>query len=71
MQGAIDLFSEDPTSALALIKSHSDYIYNHEEKHKVVMKKKLESCLRQRESEFSMYMPFVAGWMCSVSQKKF
>ena len=35
-RGAIDLFPEDPTSALTLIKSHSDYIYHHEEKHRAV-----------------------------------
>jgi len=33
---AIDLFPEDPTSALSLIKSHSDYLYHDEEKHRVV-----------------------------------
>ena len=35
-RGAIDLFPEDPTSALALIESRSDYIYYHEEEYRVV-----------------------------------
>jgi ubiquinone/menaquinone biosynthesis C-methylase UbiE len=30
---AIDLFHKDPTSALALINSRSNYIYHHEEEH--------------------------------------
>jgi len=35
-RGAIDLFPEDPTSALTLIKSRSDYIYDDKEKHRAV-----------------------------------
>ena len=35
-RGAIDLFAENPPLALALIKSRSNYIKNHEEMHRVV-----------------------------------
>jgi len=35
-RGAIDLFSEDPRSALALIKSHSDYVYDEDERYRAV-----------------------------------
>ncbi len=35
-RGAIDLFPEDPASALAVIKSSSDYVYDDDEKHRVV-----------------------------------
>jgi SAM-dependent methyltransferase len=35
-RGAIDLFPEDPTSALELIKSRSNYIYHHGKRHRVV-----------------------------------
>jgi ubiquinone/menaquinone biosynthesis C-methylase UbiE len=33
---AVDLFSEDPTSALELIKSRSNYFYDHGERHRAV-----------------------------------
>ena len=42
-RAAIDLFPEDPTSALELIKSRSDYIQHHEEKHRAVSEARARS----------------------------
>jgi len=59
---AIDLFPEDPTSALALIKSRSDYIYNHEEKHKVASEEEARK-LFEAEGIRVLDMYAVCGWM--------
>ena len=61
-RGAIDLFPEDPTSALELIKSRSDYIYHHEEKHRVVSE---EEARRLFEAEGIRVLDIyaVCGWM--------
>jgi len=61
-RGAIDLFSEDPTSALALIKSRSDYIYHHEEKHRVVREEEARK-LFKAEGISVLDIYGVCGWM--------
>jgi len=61
-RGAIDLFSEDPTSALALIKSHSDYIHHHEEKHRVVSEEEARK-LFETEGIRVLHVYAVCGWM--------
>jgi len=61
-RGAIDLFSEDPTSALALIKSHSDYIYYHEEKHRAVNEEEARK-LFETEGIRVLDVYAVCGWM--------
>lgn len=35
-RASIDVFPEDPALALSLVNSRSDYVYDHEEKHRVV-----------------------------------
>lgn len=59
---AIDLFPEDPASALALIKSRSDYIYHDEEKHRAVS---AEEARKSFETEGIRVIDIyaVCGWM--------
>jgi len=61
-RAAIDLFPEDPTSALELIKSRSHYTKHHGEKHRVVSE---EEARKLFEAEgirvFDVYA--VCGWM--------
>jgi ubiquinone/menaquinone biosynthesis C-methylase UbiE len=61
-RGAIDPFPEDPTSALALIKSRSDHIYHHEEKHRVIS---VEEARKLFEAEGIRVLDIyaVCGWM--------
>ena len=61
-RGAIDLFPEDPTSALELIKSRSDYIYHHEEKHRVVSEEEARK-LFEAEGIRVLDIYAVCGWM--------
>jgi len=61
-RAAIDLFQEDSTSALALIKSRSDYIYNHEEKHKVASEEEARKWFKA-EGIRVLDMYAVCGWM--------
>lgn len=61
-RGAIDLFPEDSTSALALIKSRSYYTYHHEEKHKVVSEEEARKLFEVEEIRvLDIYA--VCGWM--------
>jgi hypothetical protein len=69
-RGAIDLFPEDPTSALELIRSRLHYAYNHGEKYRVISEEEARK-LFEAEGVRILDMLFVAGWMCSISQKKF
>jgi hypothetical protein len=59
---AIDLFLEVPTKALALIRSHSDYICHDEEKHRVVS---VEEARKLFEAEGIRVLDVyaVCGWM--------
>ena len=61
-RGAINLFQEDSTSALALIKSHSDYIYHHGEKYKVVSEEEARK-LFQAKGIRVLDIYAVCGWM--------
>lgn len=61
-RGAIDLLLEDPKSALALIKSHSDYIYHHEEKHMAVSAEEARM-LFEAEGIRVIDIYAVCGWM--------
>jgi ubiquinone/menaquinone biosynthesis C-methylase UbiE len=61
-KGAIDLFPEDPTLALALIKSRSDYIYHDEEKHRVLSAKEARK-LFEAEGIRVIDIYAVCGWL--------
>jgi len=61
-RGAIDLFPEDPTSALALIKSRSNYVYHHEERHRVVSEEEARK-LFEAEGIRVLDVYAVCGWM--------
>jgi len=61
-RGAIDLFAEEPSSALALIKSRSDYIYHHEEKHMVVNEEEARK-LFEADGIKVLGIYAVCGWM--------
>ncbi len=61
-RGAIDLFPEDPTSALALIKSRSDYIYHHEERHRAISEEEARK-LFEAEGIRVLDIYAVCGWM--------
>lgn len=61
-RGAIDLFLEDPASALALIKSRSDYIYHHEEEHRVVSEEEARKFF-EAEGIRVLDVYAVCGWM--------
>jgi len=60
-RGAIDLFLENPASALELIKSHSHYIYHHEEKHRVVSEEEARK-LFEAEGLRVLDVYGVCGW---------
>jgi len=61
-RGAIDQFPEDPTSALALIKSRSNYIYNQKEKHRVASEEEARK-LFEAEGIRVIDIYAVCGWM--------
>lgn len=61
-RGAIDLFPEDPTSALSLITSRSDYIQHHEEKHRAVSEEEARK-LFEAEGIRVIDIYAVCGWM--------
>lgn len=61
-RGAIDLFPEDPTSALVLIKSRSDYIYHHEEKHRAISEEEARK-LFEAEGIRVLDIYAVCGWI--------
>ena len=61
-RGAIDLFSQDPASALALIKSRSGYIQHGEEKHKAVSPEEARK-LFEAEGIRVIDIYAVCGWM--------
>jgi len=60
-RGAIDLFPKDPILAIKLIKSRSDYIYHHDEKHRAVS---LEEARNLFEAEGIRVLDIyaVCGW---------
>jgi len=61
-RGAIDLFPEDPTSALELIKSRSNYIYNQGERHRVVSEEEGRKLFEAKGIKvLDVYA--VCGWM--------
>jgi len=61
-RGAIDLFPEDPASALALITSRSDYIYDDEGKYRAVSVEEARKLLGTMGiSVLDVYA--VCGWM--------
>jgi len=61
-RGAIDLFPEDPASALALITSRSDYIYDDEEKYRAVSEEEARRLLETVGIRvLDIYA--VCGWM--------
>jgi ubiquinone/menaquinone biosynthesis C-methylase UbiE len=61
-RGAIDLFPEDPASALELIKSRSDYTYHHKEKYRVVSEEETRK-LFEVEGIRVLDIYAVCGWM--------
>jgi ubiquinone/menaquinone biosynthesis C-methylase UbiE len=61
-RAAIDLFTEDPTLALSLIKSRSDYIYDREEKHRAVSEKEARK-LFEAEGIKVLDTYAICGWM--------
>ena len=61
-RGAIDLFMENPESALALIKSRSNIIYHHEEKHKALSEEEARK-LFEAEGIRVLDIYAVCGWM--------
>jgi SAM-dependent methyltransferase len=68
-RGAIDLFSEDPKSALALIKSRSGYIYDHEERYRAVSAEEARA-LFEAEGIRVLDIFAVCGWMHVLSIPK-
>ena len=61
-RGAIDLFPEDPVSALALIESCSDHVYDEEERFRAVnLEEARKSFEAQGISVLDIYA--VCGWM--------
>jgi ubiquinone/menaquinone biosynthesis C-methylase UbiE len=61
-RAAIDLFPEDPASSLAVIKSRSDYIYNHGKKHKVISEEEARKLFEaERIRVLDTYA--VCGWL--------
>jgi hypothetical protein len=61
-RAAINLFSEDPTSALALLKSRSDYTHHDEEKHRAVSEEEARKLLKAEGIKvFDIYALY--GWM--------
>jgi len=61
-RGALDLFAEEPASALALIKSRTDYFYNHEEKHRAINEEEARK-LFGAEGIKVLDIYAVCGWM--------
>jgi ubiquinone/menaquinone biosynthesis C-methylase UbiE len=61
-RGAIDLFSEDPTLAISLIESRSDYTYHHGEKYKAVSEEEARN-LFESEGIRVLDIYAVCGWM--------
>lgn len=70
LRGAIDTFPEDPTSALALIKSRSDHVYHHGEKHLAVTEKEARQVI-EAEGIRVIDVYAVCGWMkmLGISEK--
>ncbi len=64
--GAIDLFSENPASALSLIESRSDYAYNDEEKRRVVTPEEARK-LFEAEGIRVIDIYAVCGWVNFLS----
>ena len=65
-RGAIDLFSEDSTLALALVNSRSNYIHHHEEKHRAVSLEEARNLFEaERIKVLDIYA--VCGWMDLLS----
>jgi ubiquinone/menaquinone biosynthesis C-methylase UbiE len=62
LRGAIDTFPQDPNSALALVKSHLEYVYHHEEKHRAVTEEEARQLL-ETEGIRVMDVYAVCGWM--------
>jgi ubiquinone/menaquinone biosynthesis C-methylase UbiE len=62
LRGAIDTFPQDPVSALALVKSHSEYVYNHQEKQRAVTEEEARQLL-EAEGIRVMDVYAVCGWM--------
>lgn len=62
LRGAIDMFSEDPTSALALIKSRSDHVFHHGEKHRAVTEEEARQLI-EAEGIRVLDVYAVCGWM--------
>jgi len=61
-RGAIDLFPEDPASALALITSRSDYVYDDEGKYRAVSEEEARGLLETMGIRvLDIYA--VCGWM--------
>jgi len=61
-RAAIDVFPEDSALALSLIKSRSDYIYDHGEKHRVVSEKEARK-LFEAEGIKVLDTYAICGWM--------
>jgi len=61
-RAALDLFAEEPASALALIKSRTDYIYNHGEKHRAINEEEARK-LFEAEGIKVLDIYAVCGWM--------
>jgi len=61
-RAAIDVFPEDSALALSLIKSRSDYIYDHGEKHRVVSEEEARK-LFEAEGIKVLDTYAICGWM--------
>jgi ubiquinone/menaquinone biosynthesis C-methylase UbiE len=61
-RGAIDLFPEDPKSALDLIRSRLHYAYNHGEKYRVISEEEARK-LFEAEGVRVLDIYSVCGWM--------
>jgi len=61
-RAAIDVFPEDSTLALSLIKSRSDYIHDREEKHRVVSEEEARK-LFEAEGIKVLDIYAICGWM--------
>jgi len=61
-RGALDLFAEEPASALALINSRSDYIYHHEEKYRAINEEEARN-LFEAEGIKVLDVYAVCGWV--------
>jgi len=61
-RASIDLFPEDPTLALSLLKSRPDHIYHHKEKHRVVSEEEARK-LFEAEGIRVLDTYAICGWM--------